>query len=87
LLFDGAQVISQIRANQLIQFRNKKLAEETYFKSFTGIEQTIRVRSDKKIPISIGSARLHLFSHGKNRFVIALKYEGEKNTDISSHPT
>ncbi len=77
MLFDGAQVISQIRANQLVQFRNKKRPVKTYFESFTGTDQVIRVRGDKQIPVSIGSARLHVHSHGKKRFVIALKYEGE----------
>ncbi len=41
---------------------------------------------------TIGSARLHVCSHGKKRFVIALKYEGEEEyrfiiaTDLSWRP-
>lgn len=77
MLFDGAQVISQMRANQLVQFRNKKRSVKSYFESFSGADQILRVRGDKQIQVSISSARLHVHSHGKKRFVIALKYEGE----------
>jgi hypothetical protein len=77
-LFDGVQVISQIRANQLVRFRNKKRSVAKYFVSFPGTEQSIRVRGDIQIPVTVGSARLHVHAHGKKRFVIALKYEGEE---------
>ena len=76
-LFGGIQVISQIRSNQLIRFRNKNMPVEKYFASFPGIQQTIRVRGGKEIKAVIGSARLHVQAHRKKRFVIALKYEGE----------
>jgi hypothetical protein len=48
-LFGGIQVISQIRANQLIRFRNKKIPVEKYFRSFPGTPQTVRVRGGKQI--------------------------------------
>jgi hypothetical protein len=76
-LFGGIQVISQIRANQLIRFRNKKIPVEKYFASFPGTQQTIEVRGGKQIAVIVGSARLHVHAHRKKRFVIALKYEGE----------
>ena len=78
ILFGGVQVISQLRANQLVRFKNKNRSVETYFVAFSGVEQTIRVRGDKQIPVIVGSARLHVHAHGKKRFVIALKYEGEE---------
>jgi hypothetical protein len=37
----------------------------------------IQVRGGDQIKVNIGSARLYLQAHGKKRFVIALKYEGE----------
>jgi hypothetical protein len=77
-LFEGVQVISQIRANQLIRFRDKNRTVENYFASFPGIEQTIRVRGGNQMSVIIGSARLYVKAHGKRRFVIALKYEGEE---------
>ncbi|MDP2643415.1 MAG: transposase [Desulfobacterales bacterium] len=76
-LFGGIQVISQIRANQLIRFKNKNMPVENYFASFLGTQQTIEVRGGEQIKVIVGSARLHVHAHGKNRFVIALKYEGE----------
>lgn len=78
-LFTGVQVISQIRANQLIRYRNKNWTVENYFAAFSGIEHTIRVRGDKQMSVIVGSARLYVKSHGKRRFVIALKYEGEQD--------
>jgi len=77
-LFGGIQVISQIRANQLVRFRNRNIPVEKYFASFPGIKQTIEVRGGKKVKAVIGSARLHVHAHRKKRFVIALKYEGEE---------
>jgi hypothetical protein len=76
-LFGGIQVISQIRANQLIRFRNRNMPVEKYFASFPGTLQTIRVRGGEEIKAVLGSARLHVHAHRKKRFVIALKYEGE----------
>ncbi|MFH2091791.1 MAG: transposase [Pseudomonadota bacterium] len=78
-LFGDVQVISQMRANQLIRFRNKNRSVENYFSAFSGTEQIIRIRGDKQISVTIGSARLHVHAHGKKRFVIALKYEGEED--------
>ncbi len=75
--FGGIQVISQIRGNQLIRFKNKNIAVEKYFSSFPGTQQPIRVRGGEQIKVIVGSARLHVHAHNKKRFVIALKYEGE----------
>lgn len=76
-LFKGAQVISQIRENQLVRFRNRNRTVKDYFAAFPGTEQTMQVRGGEQIKVTAGSARLHVHAHGKKRFVIALKYEGE----------
>ena len=78
-IFKGVQVVSQIRANQLIRFRNKNRSVESYFAAFPGTMQSIRIRGGKQVPVTVGSARLHVHAHGKKRFVIALKYEGEES--------
>lgn len=78
-LFGGIQVISQIRSNQIIQYRGRDWPVQDYFASFPGTEQAMTVRGGEKIRVTIGSARLHLKAHGKKRFVIALKYEGEED--------
>ena len=77
-IFGGIQVISQIRYNQNVRFRNKDISVEKYFTSYPGTEQVMKVRGGKEIKVIVGSARLHVCSHGKKRFVIALKYEGEE---------
>jgi len=77
-VFDGIQVISQIKKNQNVRFRNKVISVQKYFTSHPGIEQTITIRGRKKQKVMVGAARLHVCSHNQKRFVIALKYEGEK---------
>ena len=78
-IFDGVQVISQIKKSQNILFRNRKITVEKYFSSYPGIRQEIAIRGGKHEEATVRSARLHVCSHGKKRFVIALKYEGEKD--------
>jgi hypothetical protein len=77
-IFGGVQVVSQIKRNQNVMFRNKKIAVEQYFASYPGTENKIAIRGGKQAKVTVGSARLHVCSHGAKRFVIALKYEGEK---------
>ena len=76
-IYGGIQVISQLRTDQNILFRNKKMTVEQYFVKHPGIPQKITIRGGKQMSAVIGSARLHVCAHGKKRFVIALKYEGE----------
>lgn len=88
-IFGGVQVISQIKKTQNVMFRNGKIAVEQYFASYPGTENKIAIRGGKQEKVTVGSARLHVCSHGKKRFVIALKYEDEKEyryivaTDLS----
>lgn len=77
-IFDGVQVVSQLRDNQNVLFRGRKMSVEKFFSIYKGVTQTIRIRGDKQVVVTIGSARLKVCSHDKKRFVIALKYEGEE---------
>lgn len=77
-IFEQTQVISQIRSNQNIRFRNRKRSVEDYFTSYPGTPQKITIRGGKEITAIVGSARLYVFAHHKKRFVIAIKYEGEE---------
>jgi len=77
-VFNGVQVISQIKKSQNIRYRNKVMSVQKYFTSHPGIEQTITIRGGKKQKVTVGAARLHVCSHNQKRFVVALKYEGEK---------
>nr|WP_249060512.1 transposase [Desulfobacter hydrogenophilus] len=90
-LFGGIQVISQLKSTQNIQFRGKKKTVKDYFDvTNKGVKATIRVRGGEEQNVTISSARLKVDAHGgKKRFVIALKYDGEKDyryivaTDVS----
>ena len=88
-IFGGIQVISQLRSNQKVDFRNREISVEHYFVIYPGVEQKIKIRGDKEVKAIVSSARLYVKAHKKKRFVIALKYEGEKQyrylvaTDLS----
>ena len=71
-------VISQLRHNQNIRYRNRTFHVSAYFSKFQGVTQSIRIRGQEPVEAIVGSARLKVCAHGKKRFVIALKYPGEK---------
>jgi hypothetical protein len=62
---------------------------KTYFASCSGVETTLTVRGHETKKIILLGHRLKAKVHGKARFVIAFKYEGEKEyrllvaTDLS----
>ena len=77
-LFDGVQVISQVRGNQLIRSRGKWMTLERYFERNGGVAQKIRIRGEEHPTlVTVSAARLVLKAHGRKCFLIALKYEGE----------
>ncbi len=77
-IFGGVQVISQLRKNQNIRLRGKTLNLTTFSKRYPGIAQSLCIRGGQKVSAFIRSARVHVSAHGKKRFVIALKYQGEE---------
>jgi len=80
LIFENVQVVSQLRENQNIEYKGKKRNLKTYFNKINaGVEALLQVRGGKEIKVTISSARLKVNAHGKKRFVIALKYEGESD--------
>lgn len=88
-IFDGTQVISQLRHNQNIHFRNRTQSLSHYFEKHPGVEQPFRIRGQDPVTATIGSLRVKVCAHDKKRFVIALKYAGESDyrylvaTDLS----
>jgi len=79
-LFDKVQVISQLRENQNIEYKGKKRNLKHYFNKINiGVPAMIQVRGGKEIRVTLSSARLKVSAHGKKRFVVALKYEGESD--------
>ena len=88
-LFGGIQVISQLRHNQNIRYRNRKQYVSYYFSTYQGVAQLVSIRGQAPITVTMGSARVEVCAHGQKRFVIALKYPGEQDyrylvaTDLS----
>jgi len=72
------QVISQLRYNQIIRFRNKKMSVKDYFGKYPGVRQKITIRGGQQVTGIVGSARLYVVSHKRKLLVVALKYEGEE---------
>ena len=77
-IYGGIQVISQLKLDQNVLFMKKKMTVEHYFAKHPGIPREVTIRGDKQIKATIGSTRLHVCAHGKKRFVVALKYDGEE---------
>lgn len=72
-------MISQLRRNQTVRFRNRTLSVQQYFERYPGVPQSIRLRGGKEVIACVSSARLYVCAQGKKRFVIALKYAGEED--------
>jgi hypothetical protein len=75
---EQTQVISQLKYNQLVRFLNKNMSVAEYFEQHPGTEFKIKIRGGEEVTVTVSSARLYVCSHKTKRFVIALKYENEK---------
>jgi hypothetical protein len=71
------QVISQLRKNQLVRYRGKNIPLSTYFSRTPGVTTELVIRGGERKKVTVLAARLHVKSHQKKRFIVALKYEGE----------
>ena len=79
-VFSGeAQVVSQLRWNQKVIHRGKELSLATCFKHYlgSGVVKTLSIRGGREQLVTVLGARLKVKSHGKKRFIVALKYEGD----------
>jgi hypothetical protein len=77
-LFDGVQVISQIRSNQNIRIGKREQHVADYFATHPGTSQRIRIRGGEEIVAMGSSARLYVCAHKTKRFVVAIKYENDE---------
>jgi hypothetical protein len=77
-VFDGVQVISQLKSAQNVRFKNKTMTVESFFSTYAATTETIPIRGGDPVRAVVASARLHVCAHGVKRFVIAIKYEGEE---------
>ena len=76
-IFGGIQVISKLKKNQKVRFRGKELSVKEYFSKYSCTAQKIKIRGGEVVNCMMGSARLYVPSHGKKRFIIAIKYEND----------
>lgn len=77
-VFGGVQVISKLRKDQKVRLRGKTLNLTTFSKRYPGLVESLSLRGGQTRTVYLRSARLYVEAHGKKRFVIALKYEGEE---------
>lgn len=75
----GAQVISELRANQLVVCRGKALSLARYFARQPGVTTLLSIRGQEPRPVVMLAARLYVKAHRKKRFVVALRYAGEEH--------
>jgi hypothetical protein len=75
-IFPNSQVISQLKSNQKVYFKNKIIEVSELFKRFSPVKQTLLLRGVSKI-VEMSSARVRVECHDKIQFIVALRYEGE----------
>ena len=78
-LFNGVQVLSQIRSNQNIRVGARDQHVADYFATHPGTPHTIRIRGGAERVAMVGSARLYVCSHKTKRFIVAIKYAEEES--------
>ena len=78
-LFEGVQVLSQIRSNQHIRVGQRTQPVADYFATHPGTPHTIRIRGGAERVAMVGSARLYVCSHKTKRFIVAIKYAEEES--------
>jgi len=78
-LFEGVQVLSQIRSNQHIRVGQRQQPVADYFATHPGTPHTIRIRGGAERVAMVGSARLYVCSHKTKRFIVAIKYAEEES--------
>ena len=77
-LFNGVQVLSQIRSNQNIRVGTRDQHVADYFATHPGTPYRIRIRGGEEVGALVGSARLSVCAHQTKRFLVAIKYAEEK---------
>jgi hypothetical protein len=77
-LFNGVQVLSQIRSNQNIRVGTRDQHVADYFATHPGTPSRIRIRGGEEVGALVGSARLYVCAHKTKRFIVAIKYAEEE---------
>ena len=77
-LFNGVQVLAQIRSHQNIRVGTRDQHVADYFATHPGTPYRIRIRGGEEVGALVGSARLSVCAHQTKRFLVAIKYAEEK---------
>ena len=91
-IYPKAQILSQLKGNQVIKHKNKEYTLSAYFSNRVGIATKTIVRGGKSVAIYYSSVVAYVKAHGKKRLIIAYKYQGESEyryvfaTDMSWLP-
>ena len=75
-IYPKSQFVSQLKSDQLVFSKERKVSVKRYFEKREGLKVMMRLRGREKDLEYLG-ARLKVASHGKKRFVVAMRYEGE----------
>jgi DDE superfamily endonuclease len=78
-LFNGVQVLSQIRSNQNMRAGKRDQHVADYFATPPGTPYRIRLRGGEEVVALVGSARLYVCAHKTKRFIVAIKYAEEES--------
>jgi hypothetical protein len=76
-LFNGVQVLSQIRSNQNMRMGPRDQHVVAYFAPHPGTPSRIRIRGGEEVVALVGRARLYVCAHTTKRFIVAIKYAEE----------
>lgn len=71
-----AQVITQIKSNQIIIVNNQEVVVSEFFKQYQGKTKIVTLRGKEK-QITYVSAKFKVKAHNQKYYVIALKYDDE----------
>jgi hypothetical protein len=77
-LFNGVQVLSQIRGNQNMRAGTRDQHVADYFATHPGTPYRIRIRGGEEVVALVRSARLYVCAHKTKRFIVAIKYAEEE---------
>ena len=77
-LFNGVQVLSQIRSNQNMRAGTRDQHVADYCATHPGTPYRIRIRGGEEVVALVRSARLYVCAHKTKRFIVAIKYAEEE---------
>lgn len=78
IIYPKAQLISQLKSNQIISVKGKSVNLMDYFSRRTLISSKVVIRGGKAVNIYYSSVVAKVKAHGEKRLIVAYKYEGEK---------